>query len=142
MPSLDKEFLSQKLVDLSRFVDELDTLRARSFSEYKQNYEKRHATEKLIELVVEYATDVNRHIVAAFAETSPPTYYDSFSEMHKLKILSKELYLRLASTTGLRNRLVHRYDEIDHKIVHHSVVPLIGNYRRYLVVVYDYLKKK
>jgi len=141
MPSLDKELLSQKLMELSKYIEELDSLRARSFAEYKKDYVKRHASEKLIELIVEFATDANRHIVAALAESSPPTYFDTFSEMNKLKILSKDLSLRLASTTGLRNRLVHRYEEIDHKVVYHSIAPLLENYRRYLVVVYDYLKK-
>ena len=141
MPLLDKEFISQKLTDLSKFLDDLESLRARSFVEYKKDYARRYAIERLIELIVEFATDCNRHMVAALAESSPPTYYDTFADMYTLKILPKTLSFRLASTTGLRNRLVHRYEEIDHKIVYHSVAPLLENYRKYMVIVYDYVEK-
>ena len=75
------------------------------------------------------------------SDSSPSTYYDTFAEMHNLGILPKELSLRLASKTGLRNRLVHRYEEIEHKVVYHSIKPLLESYRKYLVIVYDFLKK-
>lgn len=141
MPSLNKEFLSQKLSELSDHINELASLGVKNFAEYKTDFIKRHAAEKLIELIVEFSTDANRHIVEALAESSPPTYYDTFSEMNRLKILPKDLSLRLASTTGLRNRLVHRYEEIDQKVVYHSIAPLVENYRRYLVLVYDFIGK-
>jgi uncharacterized protein YutE (UPF0331/DUF86 family) len=48
--------------------------------------------------------------------------------------------LRLASTTGLRNRLVHRYEEIDHKIVYHSAVRLLPDYLQYFKLIEKYLK--
>ncbi|MBM3181927.1 MAG: DUF86 domain-containing protein [Chloroflexi bacterium] len=141
MPSLDKELLSQKLLDMTKYLGELESLRVPTFVEYKKDHIKRYAVERLIELVVELATDINRHIVAVLGESSPPTYYDTFAEMNNLKILPKNLCLRLASTTGLQNRLVHRYEGIDHKVVYHSIDPLLENYRKYAVIVYDYLEK-
>ncbi len=142
MPPLDREMLSQKLLDMTKYLDELASLRVPTFAEYKKDHIKRYAVERLIELIVEFATDINRHMVSALGESSPPTYYDTFAEMANLKILPKNLALRLASTTGLRNRLVHRYEEIDHKVVYHSIDPLLENYRKYAVVIYDYLEKK
>lgn len=141
MPSVNKEFISQKLTYLSTYLNDLESLRVRNLAEYKRDHVKRYAIERLIELIVEVATDCNRHIVAVLSESSPPIYYDTFAEMHNLKILPKELSFRLASTTGLRNRLVHRYEEIDHKIVYYSVLPLLENYHKSLVIVYDYLEK-
>jgi len=142
MPPLDKEMLSQKLLSMTQYLDELESLRAPTFLEYKKDHIKRYAVERLIELIVEFATDINRHFAAVFSESSPPTYYDTFAEMNNLEILPKSLSFKLAATTGLRNRLVHRYEDIDHKVVYHSVDPLLENYRKYAVIVYDYLEKK
>jgi uncharacterized protein YutE (UPF0331/DUF86 family) len=141
MPPLDKELIAQKLIELSKYLDQLESLRVPSLAEYKKDHTKRYAIERLIQLIVEFAADCNRYIVSALAESTPATYYDTFAEMQELKILPKGLSLRLASTTGLRNRLVHRYEEIDHKVVYHSILPLLENYRRYLIIIYDYLEK-
>ena len=141
MASLDKEMLPQKLLDMTKYLDDLESLRVPTFAEYKKDHIKRYAVERLIELIVEFATDINRHMASVLGESSPPTYYDTFAEMNNLNILPKALSFKLASTTGLRNRLVHRYEEIDHKVVYRSIDPLLENYRKYAVIIYDYLEK-
>ena len=46
-----------------------------------------------------------------------------------------DLTPRLASATGLRNRLVHRYDEIDQRAVYYSLAPLLRHYRQYVKLI-------
>jgi len=142
MSSLNKELVQQKLADLTQYLDELSPLSTGSFDEYREDYVKRHAVEKLIELIVEIATDVNRHIIEVNNDTMPPTYFSTFAQMGELKILPKDLSARLASTTGLRNRLVHGYEKIEHKIVYRNIVPFLKDYQKFLVVIYDYLQTK
>ncbi|MCA1899397.1 MAG: DUF86 domain-containing protein, partial [Chloroflexi bacterium] len=115
---------------MTQYLNELEALHVPTFSEYKKDSTKRYAVERLIELIVEFATDINRHFASVLSESSPPTYYDTFAEMHNMGILTKDLATKLASTTGLRNRLVHRYEEIDHKVVYRSINPLLENYRK------------
>ena len=70
------------------------------------------------------------------------TYYSSFARLGELEIIPEELARRLASTTGLRNRIVHRYEDVEHKIVYHSAVRLLKDYRRYFKLIGKYLDAK
>jgi len=84
MPNLDEPFIQRKLADLGQYLDELEPLAACTLVEYQTDYVKRHAIEKLIELVVETASDINRHVVEASGRAPPQTYYSTFDEMGKL----------------------------------------------------------
>jgi uncharacterized protein YutE (UPF0331/DUF86 family) len=139
MPALDDPLIRQKLAELSQYLDELEPLTACEFKEYQADYVKRHAIEKLLELIVEIASDITRHLVEAAGEAPPQTYYSTFDEAGKLGVLPESLAARLATTTGLRNRLVHGYEKIEHAIVHRSLKPFLRNYKRYFVLINDYL---
>jgi uncharacterized protein YutE (UPF0331/DUF86 family) len=139
VPALDKPLIRERLADLSQYLDELEPLTACGFKEYQEDYVKRHAIEKLIELIVEIASDINRYIIEASGQAPPQTYYSTFDEMGKLEVLPASLATRLASTTGLRNRLVHGYEKIQHTIVYRGLESFLGNYKRYFVLINDYL---
>ena len=139
---LDKEFVRQKQSLLIKYLDELEPLVECSLDEYQADYVKRHAAEKLVELVVEYASDINRHIIESVGQAPPQTYYSTFEEMGKLEVIPVELAARLGSTTGLRNRLVHGYEKVRNDIVYYSLKPLLRHYKRYVALIDDYLAKQ
>jgi len=136
---LDEPLVRQKLAFLLEHLDELEPLAAITLAEYQSDVIKRHATEKLIELVVGYATDVNQLVVEGAGRAVPQTYYNSFTAMAALCVLPQDLATRLANTTGLRNRLVHLYEKLSHETIYYSLTPLVKNYRQFVVLINDYL---
>jgi len=136
---LDKVLVEQKLSLLIEHLDELEALSSGTLEEYKADAIKRHATEKLIELVVGYATDINQLVVEGAGRSAPQTYYATFTAMQDLA-LPQDLAARLANTTGLRNRLVHQYDGQSHETVYYSLKPLVKDYRQYITLINDYLR--
>jgi len=142
MPTLDEDFALRKMGDQKIYLTELKPLAAISLDEYQKNYVKRHAVEKSIELIVEVASDINRSVIELEENAPPDSYYSAFTRLHELKVLPKELSRRLASTTGLRNRLVHHYEEVEHRIVYHSAVRLLQDYRQYFQRIDKYLQAK
>ena len=137
----DKEFTRQKLHLLLEHLDELAPLCEISLEEYETDYVKRYAAERLIEIIVEYAIDINRYIIEDIGKAPAQTYYDTFKVISDLGVIPKNLAARLASTTGLRNRLVHNYEKVRNDIVHRSLQPFVRNYRRYFELMEDYLEK-
>jgi len=103
MPRLNKELLRQKLIELAQYLAELEPLSAVSLEKYQADYVQRHAIEKLIESIVETASDINRHILETSDAAPPTTYFSTFDEIGAAGILPRSLAVRLASTTGLRN---------------------------------------
>jgi uncharacterized protein YutE (UPF0331/DUF86 family) len=112
MLRLNKDVIFLKMKNLAQYLGELEPLASVGIVEYQKDYVKRHAVEKLVELIVEIASDINRDIIEAEQSEPATSYFSTFTQLGELKILSKELSDRLASTTGLRNRLVHHYEDI------------------------------
>jgi len=78
----------------------------------------RRAIERLVQLLVEVAADCNGLIVAAGGGTPPVTARESFVAVRDLGVLPNALAERfVASYVGLRNRVVHDYDRLDHRLV-------------------------
>ena len=139
---LDERFVRQKLSLLIARLDELAPLVDRTLEEYKADHVSRYATERLIELVVEYATDINRHVVEAAGAAPPQTYFGTFEEMGKLGVIPQDAAGRVGGTTGLRNRLVHGYETVSHEIVYRSLQPLLRYYRQYVGWLDAYLSQQ
>ena len=139
---MDKEFTRRKLALLLKHLNELRSLIPIGLDEYKANFERRYAVERLIEIVVEYAIDINNYIIETCDALPSQTYYDSFIKLAEWKVIPESLAARLASTTGLRNRLVHNYEKVRHDIVYYSLKPLVRNYQRYGLLVEKYLEKQ
>lgn len=138
---LDKALVEQKLAFLIEHLDKLAPLATGTLEEYAADLLKRHAVERLIELVVGYATDVNQLIVEGAGRPAPQDYFNSFVVVRDLGLLPADLALRLANTTGLRNRLVHLYEEISQEAVYHSLKPLAQDYWQYIMSINDYLHR-
>ncbi|MEO1622281.1 MAG: DUF86 domain-containing protein [Cyanobacteria bacterium J06632_3] len=112
-----------------------------TLAEYLEDRRQQLIVERLLHLVVEAATDTNTHVLAATQQSPPDDYYSSFPEAAKVGLISPDLATRLAPSTGLRNRLVHDYDDLDNVIIYHSIAFALGGYAEYVLQVQDYLKR-
>lgn len=139
---LDKRFVRQKLGLLIARLDELAPLVVGTLDEYKTEHIRRYAVERLIELIVEIASDINRHVIEAAGAAPPQTYYSTFEEMGRLGVIPPEAAARLGATTGLRNRLVHGYEKVSHEIVYRSLEPLLHYYGQYVAWLDAYLSQQ
>lgn len=104
---LNEDVIHQKLVAIAEYLDKLEPITEYSFKEYQDNYFTKHTAERLIELIVEAAVDINGLITTGSGEPPPKDYYTSFVRMGDLGVYPEEFGRRIAASAGLRNRLVH-----------------------------------
>lgn len=100
------------------------------------------ATERLLQEVVEAASDVNAHVLTNLGSAPPKDYYEGFVEMGRKGPLSGELAASLAPSAGLRNRIVHDYDEIDDGIVLDAVGEARRLFPSYVAAVERFLEDR
>jgi uncharacterized protein YutE (UPF0331/DUF86 family) len=81
------------------------------------NLYKRKAAERLLQEIVEAAIDINTHVIVQSGGTVPDDYYGSFIRAGESGIISRDLAGKLAPSAGMRNRLVHEYDRLEHSLV-------------------------
>ena len=138
---IDKRLLKRKLSKLKEYLKELQPFTKISLQDYLDDYKNKRTVERDIQLIVECATDINTHLLVETQETPPKDYYTSFIELAKLHILPHKFTLSIAETAGLRNRLVHEYEDIKDKIVYSNIKKVLSLYQEYMEHIIKYLTK-
>ncbi len=130
---LNKDFVLRKIKLIQEDLSRLEPLSHLSFEELAKDFVSYAATERLLERIVTRAIDVNRHIIAELGVGSEKvrTYEDTFSALAELAVYSRDFAKQIAPSAGLRNILVHEYDEIDPKKVYISMGKALEQYVRY-----------
>ena len=130
-PMIDHELVNRKLSQIVEYLTALTPLQALSYADYLQQPLPRYAAERLLQLIVDTAVDINAHLIVELTSTPPQDDYDSFIKAVQAGVLAVDFALSIAQSTGLRNRLVHQYEAIDHTIVHSAMATAITQYTEY-----------
>ncbi len=137
----NEDVIRRKLVKISEYLGELEPITKFSLEEYRKNYFTKHTAERLIELIVEAAVDINGLIAVELGESPPQTYYSSFLKLGEMEIVPEVLANKLAPFAGLRNRLVHEYEDIKDNLVYKNTKIIAGLFPEYLQKIEDFLVK-
>lgn len=135
----DKDRICAKLNKLFTYYGELKSFSDISLEEYKSNSTYRRAIERTMQLIVECATDINNMILRMNGSKGSADYFNSFIDIAELNIIPTEFALQIAPSTGMRNILVHEYEEIDDTIVYHSIATCLKQYLKYIELINIYI---
>ena len=98
--------------------------------------------ERYLERMIGRAIDINFHLLTESGEAPPSDYHSSFLRLAALKVLEPDFAARIARAAGLRNRLVHEYDEIDPKKVYEALQSALHDIPVYLQRVEAFLDRR
>ncbi len=128
---MTRDVLARKLSRLRIYLRDLRPHRGRSADDVEADpYE----VERLLELVVQVAVDILNHELAERG-IIPESYRDSFVEAGRQGIVPQDLADTLALSAGLRNVLVHAYEEIDYGLVASSIPRALDDLGEFLEVL-------
>lgn len=139
---IDRGLLARKLSNLRQALDELARYAPSTLAQYRTDTLRRRATERLIQVIIEAAVDINMHLATVVLGRPSPDYYSSFGDAAAVGAVSHILAQRLAPSAGLRNRLVHEYNEIDDEIVYRAAAGARELYQQYLESVMTFLTQR
>jgi uncharacterized protein YutE (UPF0331/DUF86 family) len=118
---IDRELVTRKLMLILQDLSALTGLARKSQAEYLSDPIHQVLAERYLERTIGRMIDVNYHLITESGHAPPKDYYESFVSLGTLKILPVEFARALASAAGLRNRIVHEYDEIDAVKLHEAL---------------------
>ena len=133
MTAADRSVVEKKLLQITERIERLRLYLSEGWDRYTDDFERKKTTEKLLQEMIEAAIDVNTHVSVEEAGKVPADYFDSFVSLGKIGWISKALAEKLAPSSGLRNRLVHLYAEIDDRKIFSYLafaIDLFGEYVR------------
>lgn len=110
---LDKEIIKSKINDIENYLKELEPILQLSNVEIASSYEKLRTVERDFQLIVDTIIDINSHIIAANKLKLSDDYQQTFIILAQNKLISSQMAEKIAPVTGLRNLIVHKYDEVD-----------------------------
>ncbi len=134
---LRPEFVERKLQLITEDLSRLSEFRTDSYESFIENPLRLAAVERLLERIVLRAIDINEHVISALAtgdeqKTTRLSYRDTFLKLADYGVYSPEFAQQIAPSAGLRNILVHEYNDIDHRIVYGSIRSALEQYTTYV----------
>lgn len=127
---MTREVLARKLSRLRKYLSDLSPHAGRSVEVLTEDP---YRVERLLELLVQVAVDIVSHELAE-RRIVPGSYRAAFLRAGEEGLIPADLAASLAEAAGLRNILVHLYEEIDYAIVSESVHLALVQFRRFLDV--------
>ncbi|MGM0472117.1 MAG: type VII toxin-antitoxin system HepT family RNase toxin [Bacillota bacterium] len=128
-----------KMIKIEEYLSELKEYKPSSYREYISTKPIKYAIERLIQLTIDLALDINNILIKSEGGYPANDYYSSFIKLVELDILDEEFAYQIAPSTGLRNRLVHEYEEINDRIVYKSIDDMHKFYSKYLKQINEYI---
>ena len=132
----EKDIFTSKLNHLKNYYEELKDFETVSFHQYTVDKVRRRAIERLLQLIVEVGCVLNSFVLSKRG-VAPDSYHDSFIKMDEAGVIGNDVALKLARTTGLRNRIIHEYGEYKDEVVYKNVSIFIEFYGKYLKTLAD-----
>jgi uncharacterized protein YutE (UPF0331/DUF86 family) len=104
---------------LTEYRAALEPLRELEPSEYRG--ERALAGRYLVQASAQACIDIANHVIASSGWRPPADFRDAFAILAENGVLDAGLAERMQALAGLRNRLVHVYEDVDDAIVHESL---------------------
>ncbi len=136
MSPLDIATIRRKLARMVEDLDRLARVVDLELEAWRADEQRRDAVERRLQTCIEAAIDLNAHLLVSLGHPAPESAYQSFLDLaRKTTIVDAALAAELAPSAGLRNRLVHRYEELDDELVLAGVRRAVEFFPRYVEAV-------
>lgn len=139
MSNIDPEIVLVRLRLITKYYNTLEEFRSASLDDFLTDFRQQLVVERLLQLMTQAAIDINEHILSKLSPGNSVTNFEAFIELSKYQVITPELAKQIAPSSGLRNRLVHEYDEIDPQKVFESISFALQQYPLYVRQINSYI---
>ncbi len=138
---IDPTLVVRKLNLISQDLDELLLISRKDLNEYLSSRIDEILAERYLERIIGRMIDINYHLITETGHPPPADYHQSFTLLGRLGILPPALAQQIAACAGLRNRIVHEYDEIEPRKIYEGLRAAVQDIPQYLAHVHQYLER-
>jgi uncharacterized protein YutE (UPF0331/DUF86 family) len=129
---IDPELVTRKMALIAEDLAAIGELARQPLPEYLESPTSELVAERYLERMIGRMIDVNYHLLTESGQAPPRDYFQSFVDLARLGVLEPGFARRIAACAGLRNRLVHEYDELDPEKVHEALGSAVAQVPEYL----------
>jgi uncharacterized protein YutE (UPF0331/DUF86 family) len=133
--TIDKQIKQRKIDRILENIRYLNIVKERDPGEVAANYETRIAIRYAIHELVQVCTDLAFHICAINSLPAPESYRDAFKVLGENHLLEQELAQKMEKWAGMRNLIVHIYEEIDDNLLFQAILDDLGDFEEFLKAI-------
>ena len=112
------EVLARKAAKVADKLERIAENNPGSLNDFVNNRSRRDLCAFYLALAVEDCIDIAEHIIAEHAWGAPDSYGEAFKILAQYGIVSGLLAEQMTQAAGMRNAILHEYDDIDWVRVH------------------------
>jgi uncharacterized protein YutE (UPF0331/DUF86 family) len=134
--------VQQKLGNQAEYLAELKPYVALEYAGYRRQIGYNRVTERLVQIIVESAIDINEKLIEAMNEPPSATARESFEMVCHFGVIDDELSAAFRKTyVGLRNHIVHDYEKLDDHVVYFNARRLLDDATHYITAVRRFVEQ-
>jgi uncharacterized protein YutE (UPF0331/DUF86 family) len=138
---IDRELVTRKITLILKDLSSLTDLSRLTREAYLANPINEVLAERYLERMIGRMIDINYHLITESGHPPPKDYHESFEMLGTMGILPGEFSREIAFSAGLRNRIVHDYEEIDASKVYEALKEAVQQVPMYLDHVNRFVEK-
>ena len=138
---VNKELIKKKLDDIQECYMKLEKILEVDTHDIVHDDIRLPAAERYFQRIVDSAIDINSHIIAELSLRTADDYQSTFTIMGESQILPYDFAMKIAPSVGLRNAVIHQYEDISRTKLVNDLKKDIVQYAEYVKLIYDFLKK-
>jgi uncharacterized protein YutE (UPF0331/DUF86 family) len=129
---IEKTFIISKLERIKENLEKIRSKLQLSDDEIIHSEDTLAILERYFQLVVDYAIDINHHFIKEGGYGIPDDLQSTFTALGDHGIFPKEFSASISKSVGLRNRIVHQYEDVKPLIFIQSLRKNLGDYDQYI----------
>lgn len=137
---METELVEAKLNQLLRILGETERWLALPLADFSRDTKLIRACQRNLQLLVEYASDINGILILDNNEKVPGSYRESFTVVFGMEFaaeLSRADRDALLASVDWRNELIHEYEpEASHEVFYATLASLVA-YRHYAQAIHE-----
>lgn len=138
---VNREFVVRKMRLIGEDLERLAPIGTLPLEAYLADPKYEALAERYLERMIGRMIDVNYHVIVESGNAPPKDYHESFVRLGTLGILEAMFARQLAAAAGLRNRIVHEYNELEEEKVYTAIQSSLRDIPMYLKQVKTHLDR-
>lgn len=139
--TFEQLFVMQKLDQIKGYLIETEDFFRSSNEEILKDSQKIHVAERLLQLIVDAMIDVNQHFIKELDFKASEDFQGTFYILAENNILPVDFSNKIAPVVGVRNRIVHRYEELDKKLFITTFRKNKDDFKKFIDLIKEQLNK-
>ena len=139
---LDTITITNKLDGMRSYLSELQPLLVHDNEAIKNDLTFLRSIERLLQLIVDAAIDINTSIIASMELEGPDDYAGTFVIASRSGAFPVDFAEKISKSVGLRNAVVHKYEKVTVDRMLNDIKQNIGDYIEYIKFIKGFLDEK